>query len=228
MLWPYKPSRSFLAPIIPQHLVCDCYGPIGQAGHSFASTLARSSNASFLLVHPSSSLPSLPIDAILPALPVWTLPIFESELGSILLGRLLIISTCTDIVLTSFQRSTDLSKGMSYSPVSAPPQSYPAPRMLRLCLPLRASALQPDPSEPSCIVTAAFSRTRDMAKAISQYFMDARHTQNAAGRASNLFKDRSVNMPTYPLGLAPSSALSARMASAPPVHSVSLPCNLFV
>ena len=62
----------------------------------------------------------------------------------------------------------------------------------------------PDPREPSRIVTTTttttFSMTRDMAKAMSQHFMDARLIENAADPASNLFKDRGVYQLT-PKGL---------------------------
>jgi hypothetical protein len=62
----------------------------------------------------------------------------------------------------------------------------------------------PDPREPSRIVTTTttttFSMTRDMAKAMSQHFMDARLIENAADRTSNLFKERGVYMLT-PKGL---------------------------
>jgi GTPase-activating protein SST2 len=54
----------------------------------------------------------------------------------------------------------------------------------------------PDPREPSRIVTTTttttFSMTRDMAKAMSQHFMDARLIENASDPSSNLFKDRGV------------------------------------
>ncbi|KAH8830548.1 regulator of G protein signaling domain-containing protein [Flagelloscypha sp. PMI_526] len=62
----------------------------------------------------------------------------------------------------------------------------------------------PDPREPSRIVTTTttttFSMTRDMAKAMSQHFMDARLIENAADPQSNLFKDRGVYVLT-PKGL---------------------------
>lgn len=62
----------------------------------------------------------------------------------------------------------------------------------------------PDPREPSRVVTTTttttFSMTRDMAKAMSQHFMDARLIENAADTSSNLFKDRGVYVLT-PKGL---------------------------
>ncbi|CAE6411834.1 unnamed protein product [Rhizoctonia solani] len=62
----------------------------------------------------------------------------------------------------------------------------------------------PDPRDPSRIVTTTttttFSMTRDMAKAMSQHFMDARLIENAADRTSNLFKERGVYVVT-PKGL---------------------------
>ncbi|KIM83901.1 hypothetical protein PILCRDRAFT_68766 [Piloderma croceum F 1598] len=62
----------------------------------------------------------------------------------------------------------------------------------------------PDPREPSRVVTTTttttFSMTRDMAKAMSQHFMDARLIENAADPSSNLFKDRTVYVLT-PKGL---------------------------
>ena len=62
----------------------------------------------------------------------------------------------------------------------------------------------PDPREPSRVVTTTttttFSMTRDMAKAMSQHFMDARLIENAADSTSNLFKDRGVYVLT-PKGL---------------------------
>ncbi|KAF8897172.1 regulator of G protein signaling domain-containing protein [Infundibulicybe gibba] len=62
----------------------------------------------------------------------------------------------------------------------------------------------PDPREPSRVVTTTttttFSMTREMAKAMSQHFMDARLIENAADPSSNLFKDRGVYMLT-PKGL---------------------------
>ncbi|KAF8900026.1 regulator of G protein signaling domain-containing protein [Mucidula mucida] len=62
----------------------------------------------------------------------------------------------------------------------------------------------PDPREPSRVVTTTttttFSMTRDMAKAMSQHFMDARLIENAADPSSNLFKDRGVYVLT-PKGL---------------------------
>jgi hypothetical protein len=48
--------------------------------------------------------------------------------------------------------------------------------------------------------TTTFSMTREMAKAMSQHFMDARLIENAADPSSNLFKDRGVYMLT-PKGL---------------------------
>jgi hypothetical protein len=48
--------------------------------------------------------------------------------------------------------------------------------------------------------TTTFSMTRDMAKAMSQHFMDARLIENAADPSSNLFKDRGVYVLT-PKGL---------------------------
>ncbi|KAF5333308.1 hypothetical protein D9611_002296 [Ephemerocybe angulata] len=54
----------------------------------------------------------------------------------------------------------------------------------------------PDPREPSRVITTTttttFSMTRDMAKAMSQHFMDARLIENATDPSSNLFKDRGV------------------------------------
>ncbi|KAF9498384.1 hypothetical protein BDN71DRAFT_373204 [Pleurotus eryngii] len=54
----------------------------------------------------------------------------------------------------------------------------------------------PDPREPSRVITTTttttFSMTRDMAKAMSQHFMDARLIENAADPSSNLFKERGV------------------------------------
>jgi hypothetical protein len=62
----------------------------------------------------------------------------------------------------------------------------------------------PDPREPSRVVTTTttttFSMTRDMAKAMSQHFMDARLIENATDPSSNLFKDRGVYILT-PKGL---------------------------
>ncbi|KAF9535019.1 regulator of G protein signaling domain-containing protein [Crepidotus variabilis] len=62
----------------------------------------------------------------------------------------------------------------------------------------------PDPRDPSRVVTTTttttFSMTRDMAKAMSQHFMDARLIENAADPQSNLFKDRGVYQLT-PKGL---------------------------
>ncbi|KAG6914106.1 hypothetical protein DXG01_002406 [Tephrocybe rancida] len=62
----------------------------------------------------------------------------------------------------------------------------------------------PDPREPSRVVTTTttttFSMTREMAKAMSQHFMDARLIENATDPNSNLFKDRGVYMLT-PKGL---------------------------
>ena len=62
----------------------------------------------------------------------------------------------------------------------------------------------PDPREPSRVITTTttttFSMTRDMAKAMSQHFMDARLIENAADPTSNLFKDRGVYQLT-PKGL---------------------------
>ena len=62
----------------------------------------------------------------------------------------------------------------------------------------------PDPREPSRVITTTttttFSMTRDMAKAMSQHFMDARLIENAADASSNLFKDRGVYVLT-PKGL---------------------------
>ncbi|KAJ7162624.1 regulator of G protein signaling domain-containing protein [Mycena crocata] len=62
----------------------------------------------------------------------------------------------------------------------------------------------PDPREPSRVVTTTttttFSMTRDMAKAMSQHFMDARLIENATDPSSNLFKDRGVYVLT-PKGL---------------------------
>ncbi|KAI0310231.1 regulator of G protein signaling domain-containing protein [Amylostereum chailletii] len=62
----------------------------------------------------------------------------------------------------------------------------------------------PDPREPTRVITTTttttFSMTRDMAKAMSQHFMDARLIENAADPSSNLFKDRGVYVLT-PKGL---------------------------
>lgn len=62
----------------------------------------------------------------------------------------------------------------------------------------------PDPRDPLRVVTTTttttFSMTRDMAKAMSQHFMDARLIENAADPSSNLFKDRGVYVLT-PKGL---------------------------
>ncbi|KAF8204830.1 regulator of G protein signaling domain-containing protein [Pholiota molesta] len=62
----------------------------------------------------------------------------------------------------------------------------------------------PDPREPSRVVTTTttttFSMTRDMAKAMSQHFMDARLIENATDPSSNLFKDRGTYQLT-PKGL---------------------------
>ncbi|KAF7301590.1 CRG1 protein [Mycena indigotica] len=62
----------------------------------------------------------------------------------------------------------------------------------------------PDPREPSRVVTTTttttFSMTRDMAKAMSQHFMDARLIENATDPSSNLFKERGVYVLT-PKGL---------------------------
>jgi len=48
--------------------------------------------------------------------------------------------------------------------------------------------------------TTTFSMTHDMAKAMSQHFMDAHLIENAADPSSNLFKDRGVYQLT-PKGL---------------------------
>ncbi|KAB5596326.1 Regulator of G-protein signaling protein [Ceratobasidium theobromae] len=62
----------------------------------------------------------------------------------------------------------------------------------------------PDPRDPTRIITTTttttFSMTREMAKAMSQHFMDARLIENAADRTSNLFKERGVYVVT-PKGL---------------------------
>ncbi|KAF8665658.1 hypothetical protein AX16_000111 [Volvariella volvacea WC 439] len=62
----------------------------------------------------------------------------------------------------------------------------------------------PDPREPSRVVTTTttttFSMTREMAKAMSQHFMDARLIENAADPSSGLFKDRGIYVLT-PKGL---------------------------
>jgi len=62
----------------------------------------------------------------------------------------------------------------------------------------------PDPREPTRIITTTttttFSMTRDMAKSMSQHFMDARLIENAADPSSNLFKERGVYVLT-PKGL---------------------------
>ncbi|PPR02460.1 hypothetical protein CVT24_002009 [Panaeolus cyanescens] len=62
----------------------------------------------------------------------------------------------------------------------------------------------PDPREPTRVVTTTttttFSMTREMAKAMSQHFMDARLIENATDPSSNLFKDRGVYQLT-PKGL---------------------------
>ncbi|PPQ79535.1 hypothetical protein CVT25_003417 [Psilocybe cyanescens] len=62
----------------------------------------------------------------------------------------------------------------------------------------------PDPRDPSRVVTTTttttFSMTRDMAKAMSQHFMDARLIENATDPTSNLFKDRGTYQLT-PKGL---------------------------
>ncbi|KZP13062.1 hypothetical protein FIBSPDRAFT_835524 [Athelia psychrophila] len=62
----------------------------------------------------------------------------------------------------------------------------------------------PDPRDPARIVTTTttttFTMTRDMAKAMSQHFMDARLIENAADPTSNIFKDRGVYVLT-PKGL---------------------------
>ncbi|KAJ7760343.1 regulator of G protein signaling domain-containing protein [Mycena metata] len=62
----------------------------------------------------------------------------------------------------------------------------------------------PDPREPSCIVTTTttttFSMTREMAKVMSQHFMDGRLIENATDPSSNLFKDRGLYVLT-PKGL---------------------------
>lgn len=62
----------------------------------------------------------------------------------------------------------------------------------------------PDPRDPSRIVTTTttttFSMTREMAKAMSQHFMDARLIENATDPQSNLFKDRGTYQLT-PKGL---------------------------
>ncbi|KAF7331755.1 CRG1 protein [Mycena kentingensis (nom. inval.)] len=62
----------------------------------------------------------------------------------------------------------------------------------------------PDPREPSRVVTTTttttFSMTREMAKAMSQHFMDARLIENATDPPSNLFKERGVYILT-PKGL---------------------------
>ncbi|KAJ7229040.1 regulator of G protein signaling domain-containing protein [Mycena pura] len=62
----------------------------------------------------------------------------------------------------------------------------------------------PDPREPSRVVTTTttttFSMTREMAKAMSQHFMDARLIENATDPSSNLFKERGVYVLT-PKGL---------------------------
>ncbi|KAJ3504739.1 hypothetical protein NLJ89_g7781 [Agrocybe chaxingu] len=62
----------------------------------------------------------------------------------------------------------------------------------------------PDPRDPSRVVTTTttttFSMTREMAKAMSQHFMDARLIENATDPSSNLFKERGVYQLT-PKGL---------------------------
>ncbi|KAF5321704.1 hypothetical protein D9619_001069 [Psilocybe cf. subviscida] len=62
----------------------------------------------------------------------------------------------------------------------------------------------PDPREPSRVVTTTttttFSMTREMAKAMSQHFMDARLIENAVDPSANLFKDRGTYQLT-PKGL---------------------------
>ncbi|KAG8758805.1 hypothetical protein FRC14_007304, partial [Serendipita sp. 396] len=72
------------------------------------------------------------------------------------------------------------------------------------CLKFSQSNRTADPRDPDRIITTTttttFSMTRDMAKAMSQHFMDARLIENAIDKASNQFKDRSVYQIT-PKGL---------------------------
>ncbi|KAI0245214.1 regulator of G protein signaling [Lactifluus subvellereus] len=83
------------------------------------------------------------------------------------------------------------------------PNSFPRARKLA-SLKFSQSNRGPDPREPSRVITTTttttFSMTRDMAKAMSQHFMDARLIENAADPSSNLFKDRGVYVLT-PKGL---------------------------
>ncbi|KAI0293750.1 regulator of G protein signaling [Russula brevipes] len=62
----------------------------------------------------------------------------------------------------------------------------------------------PDPKEPSRVITrtttTTFTMTRDMAKAVSQQFMEARLIENATDPSSNEFKDRGLYVLT-PKGL---------------------------
>lgn len=66
------------------------------------------------------------------------------------------------------------------------------------------STRSPDPADPTRILTTTttttFSMTRDMAKGICQYFMDARLIENAVDRSITQFKDRGVYVLT-PKGL---------------------------
>ncbi|CCA68134.1 probable Regulator of G-Protein Signaling Protein [Serendipita indica DSM 11827] len=72
------------------------------------------------------------------------------------------------------------------------------------CLKFSQSNRSADPRDPDRIITTTttttFSMTRDMAKAMSQHFMDARLIENAIDKTSNQFKDRSVYQLT-PKGL---------------------------
>lgn len=72
------------------------------------------------------------------------------------------------------------------------------------CLKFSQSNRSADPRDPDRIITTTttttFSMTREMAKAMSQHFMDARLIENAADKSSNSFKERGVYVLT-PKGL---------------------------
>lgn len=86
---------------------------------------------------------------------------------------------------------------------SPPPLSDDACECLS-CLKFSQSNRSADPRDPDRIITTTttttFSMTREMAKAMSQHFMDARLIENAIDKSSNQFKDRSVYQLT-PKGL---------------------------
>ncbi|KIM25546.1 hypothetical protein M408DRAFT_74066 [Serendipita vermifera MAFF 305830] len=72
------------------------------------------------------------------------------------------------------------------------------------CLKFSQSNRSADPRDPERIITTTttttFSMTREMAKAMSQHFMDARLIENAIDKTANQFKDRAVYQLT-PKGL---------------------------